>query len=280
MKSIYILAYFPLVFHLTCWSQFTAKNDSTRSNSIDFDAVPILEIPLTLSRGDLHFPMRNNNDDLPYVGIGGGNIVLYPNESLPLGFFIGFSFGEYAQRNFLGTYLHQGLQKSFDVNMTSRLRNFRFGVKAINQTSRKRFKPYAELYLSNMTMFTRLSVTEIIPGAENNNIELRPVVLNRTIAYHINTGVDINLMKKSTISHEDYKGEGFFIHLGFGYIHGAKLVEHIDLNKAVTNLEEVEDSNLNYRIINSNRTNFSTYVPHYASYLRYLNFSFGISYRI
>lgn len=271
-----------LLININCFSNDGTPKDFIPLDSSAYNGIVPFEIPLTFlpfARGDLLFPL-GNEQNLPYVGIGGGNYLIYPSKKGYIGLLAGFSYGQYNSKSFSGNHTYQGSEQFLVVHIDSRLRNFRYGIKLVNLSSEKRIKPYAELYLSRMTMFTRLVIDERDSDERAPAIESRMLLKDYTTAYHFNLGIEIDLLKDSLEPLENNYSRGIFLHLGVGYAHGVNPVKHLDVSRATNDQNLVQNSDVNYVNIKSQRTSFSRFVPQFESQLRFINLSFGLILRI
>ena len=240
---------------------------------------PFVEIPMTflpLSRSDMFVPMGTDKTQLPYVGIGGGNYVMYPNLNWPVGLLAGFSYGQYTRRFLSGHYDYQGIRQPLNAQIHSRLRNYRLGLKAIDYSSFRSKQPFAEMYIARSTMFTALSIDEIEIDESTPMIESKVVLMDHTLTAHLNFGLQFNLFKNEINPSTMPVGEGAAFHFAVGYVHGLKPIKHLDISQIAGREEFIPSSGHSIYRITSDTTNLEAYAPMFESRLRFLNFSFGL----
>lgn len=206
--------------------------------------------------------------------------MVYPHEKWKVGFLAGFSFGDYHRESFFGNYMFEEIEQKLRVDMITRYYSFRAGVKVINHISNKRVKPFTEIYISRTSIKTWFTIDEQRRNEQTPVIDHGDIERDYTLVYHINAGLEFNLMKKKPLHNERYNGKGFFFSIGFGYAYGAQPVNHVDISQRVSSFEETLNSDLNYARIISSETSFSTYVPRFESNIRLLNLSFAFVYRL
>lgn len=283
LQSSLCLLYF-VCFSLLSFSQEEKeKKESILYSWSEFDKPPIVELPVTVApfaRGDLLFPLGEDKKNVPFIGVLGGNYLVFPSSKIKIGLLFGFSFGGFHENSFSGKYNYDGVEQNLKVKMTSKLRNTRIGLKFINHTSNKRIKPYLELYFSNTVIFTRLNIDESKPNPDTPMIESRMVSYDKTPAYHLNSGVEINLMSNENINKTEYKGQGAFLYIGLGYLHGRNSLKHLDIRNATNDQSVADESKETYVEVYSSEINFSKTIPQNVSKIRFLNLSFGFIFRI
>lgn len=282
IKIKWIILSFACIVQSNYWSLASEVNDSTHTKKSLFGGKSKVEFPLTIipiTSYNVFFPIgkyKNTN----YIETLGGNYIFYPNTKYKIGFLAGISLGEFNSSSFSGDYTYQEKEQFLRISIYSVISNFRFGIKVVNPTSKNRIKPYAEIFLSHIIVASRLAILEKdkddgkIPMIERKLLEKY-----NTSIYHINAGIEVNLLNKQTIQDEKNNDRGCFLTVGLGYAHGFNLIRQIDASKAVPDQSEAQNSNLEYIKVNSSKTNFSTFIPQFESKLRYLNVSCGVMYR-
>lgn len=263
---------------LHSWAQEDA--DSTVS-SVDF---PVSEIPIIgmpFSQFEFWFPSRRSSNG-PMLGFIGGNYLVYPGENPYIGVFVGLYGTNGHLENFDGDYDYNfdGKLEPLNVSVSSSTYNYRFGMKFTNNMMKSRYRPFSEVSISRILFRSRLSMYEDLGRERTRTIESE--VLNRSITtvFHANIGYEIDLMKNATIENRKYKDGVVFFNISIGFIHGIRPINRLDITKYVTDLSQTQNSDMEYRRINSRRTNFSIYVPEREFFIRHFNLTIGFTVRV